>query len=73
MRGSVIKHDRACEAALKQEPCAGPARGECGKETLQTCSPMLMLLAFGRRPKGLKVGFSSPTFIVRLLPNNAGL
>jgi hypothetical protein len=39
MRGSAIEEDRARQHALKQKTSARPALGECGKETLQTCSP----------------------------------
>jgi len=39
MRGSAIEEDRARQHALKQKTSARPALGECGKETLQKCSP----------------------------------
>ncbi len=52
MRGSEIEQERARQHALKQKTRARPAFGECGKETLQTCSPMLMLVVFGRHRKG---------------------
>ena len=52
MRGSEIEQNRARQHALKQETSARPAFGECGKETLQTCSPMLMLVVFGKHRKG---------------------
>jgi hypothetical protein len=52
MRGSAIEQDRARQHALKQKTSARPAFGECGKETLQMRSPMLMLVVFGRQRKG---------------------
>jgi hypothetical protein len=39
MRGSAIEQDRARQYALKQKTSTRPALGECGKKTLQTCSP----------------------------------
>jgi hypothetical protein len=44
MRGSAIKQNRARQPALKQETSARPAFGECGKETLQTYSPVTGLM-----------------------------
>ncbi len=63
MRGSEIEQKRARQHALKQETRTGPALGECGKETLQTCPPVagLMLVDLGKTSKGLTVGFLSAT------------
>lgn len=44
MRGSEIEQKRARQYALKQKTRARPALGECGKETLQTCSPITGLM-----------------------------
>ena len=44
MRGSAIEQKRARQYALKQKTRARPALGECGKETLQTCSPITGLM-----------------------------
>jgi hypothetical protein len=44
MRGSAIEQNRARQHALKQETSARPAFGECGKETLQTRSPIAGLM-----------------------------
>jgi hypothetical protein len=61
VRDPIKEDDRARQYALQQKTGARPPFGKAGKKTLQTCSPMLMLLAFGRTAKGLKGGFSSPT------------
>lgn len=42
MRGPVVDQNRARQHALKQKTSAGPAFGECGKQTLQTRPPMLV-------------------------------
>jgi len=42
MRGPVIHQNRARQHPLKQKTSAGPAFGECGKQTLQTRTPMLV-------------------------------
>jgi hypothetical protein len=63
----TIEKNRARQYALKQETCARPAFGECGKETLQTCTPVPMLNVFGTRSKGLKGGFWRPTSGVLLV------
>jgi hypothetical protein len=52
MRGPAIEQNRARQHALKQETSARPAFGECGKETLQTCSPTLILVILRRHRKG---------------------
>jgi hypothetical protein len=54
MRGAEIQQNRARQHALKQKTSARPAFGECGKESLQICSPItsLMLVDLGKTPKG---------------------
>ncbi len=42
MRRPKIEQNRARQHALKQKTSAGPAFGECGKQTLQTRPPMLV-------------------------------
>ena len=42
MRDTVIDQNRARQHALKQKTGAGPAFGECGKQTLQIRAPMLV-------------------------------
>jgi len=44
MRGSAIEQNRARQHPLKQKTSARPAFGECGKETLQTRSPIAGLM-----------------------------
>jgi hypothetical protein len=54
MRRPAIEQDRARQHALKQKTSSRPAFGECGKETLQRCSPItsLMLVILERHRKG---------------------
>ena len=56
MRGPVIDQNRARQHALKQKTSAGPAFGECGKQTLQTRPPIagLMLVILETHRKGQK-------------------
>ena len=56
MRGPVIHQNRARQHALKQKTGAGPAFGECGKQTLQTRPPIagLMLVILETDRKGQK-------------------
>ena len=53
MRGPAIEQNRARQYALKQKTGAGPAFGECGKQTLQLRPPiagfMLVIQQTGRK------------------------
>jgi len=40
--GPEIKKNRASQDTLQQKASAGPAFGECGKQTLQTRPPILV-------------------------------